>query len=58
MPCGCSRKIPRYIDVKTPVAPIGKRFATSQERSDTPYGKRYITPEEYKKLSQKKPSLK
>jgi hypothetical protein len=56
MPCSCSRKIPRYINVQTPSAPVGKRFATEEERKKS--GRQFITPEEYKKISQKKPSLK
>ena len=58
MPCNCSRRIPIYFNAKNPPAPIGKRFATPEERSNTPVGKSYMTPDEYRKLSQKKPSLK
>ena len=56
MPCSCSRKTPSYINFKNPNAPIGKRFATEEERKNS--GRKFITPEEYKKISQKKPSLK
>lgn len=60
MPCNCSRRIPIYFNQnqKNLPAPIGKRFATPEERSNTPIGKTYITPDEYKKSLNKKPSLK
>lgn len=57
MPCNCARRIPRYVNSPTPIAPVGKRFATTEEIS-TPFGSRLVSAEQYKKLSQKKPSLK
>ena len=59
MPCSCSRRTPKYVNVENPSVPslpIGKRFATTEERKSS--GRRFITPEEYKKIQKKKPSLK